>query len=272
MTRLQKFLFFLPPWLSATAAAAQGRAVLIGYTNCAAVPKLSREQFDKIAQLKWHFAHASVGANMMDGIADLRQADAGSYQLRGLTAEATAPAATQPGVIYEHPRGNPGWKAKFDQFHDAVSNGWHFPLVNVVMNKLCYIDQGASFTYYINSMTNLEAAWPQTTFVFMTMPLMTAEDGDNYLRNAFNNRVRDWCRVNGRVLFDIAEMEAHDAKGVPCTFTYRGRTCQKLCPGFTTDGGHLNNEGRQFVARGFYALGAAVADKPAQNGAAQPKP
>lgn len=269
MKRVQKILFFLPTWLFAAGAIAQGKFIQIGYTNCLSVSKLSRSQLDKIGELKWYFAHASVGANIMDGIADLHQTDAQTYQLRGAAAGASPPGATQPGTIYEHLRGNPGWKAKFDLFHSCVSNGWRFPLIDVAMNKLCYIDQQASLTYYINSMTNLEAACPQTVFVYTTMPLMTSEDGDNVLRNLFNTRLREWCRANGRVLFDIADIEAHDPSGALCTFASRGKQWPRLCSSYTRDGGHLNNEGRQLVARGFYALGAALVERKLETGKAQ---
>jgi lysophospholipase L1-like esterase len=259
-------LYFLPPWLFAAGAVAQGKFIHIDYTNTLAVTKLPREQLDKIGQLKWYFAHASVGANIMDGIADLHQLDPGSCPLRNISASATPPPATQPGAIYDHNRGNPGWKAKFDTFASCVSNGWRFPAVNVALNKLCYIDQTASLRYYLNSMTNLESAYPDTVFVYATMPLMTSEDADNYLRNRFNTHLREWCRTNGRVLFDIADIEAHDAAGAPCEFTYRGKTCQRLCNAYTSDGGHLNPQARQLMARGFYALGAALAARAAETG------
>jgi lysophospholipase L1-like esterase len=126
------------------------------------------------------------------------------------------------------------------------------------MNKLCYIDQGASFKYYLRSMINLEAEFPQTVFGYATIPLTTAEDGDNFLRNAFNDRLREWVNQNGRVLFDIADIEAHDPEGNVWTFQYRERACQKLCEKYSTDGGHLNKPGRQSVARGFYAISAAL--------------
>jgi len=248
---------------------AEGKFIQIGFSNCLEVANYSRAQFEKIGQLKWYFTHASVGANMMDGVADLNKLDPASYQFHGVSAEATPPGTTQTGVIYEHQRGNPGWKAKFDRFHSCVSNGWKFPLVNVAMNKLCYIDERASLSYYINSMTNLESAFPDTVFVYTTIPLMTAENGANYLRNGFNRRLREWCRANGKVLFDIADIEAHDASGAPCAFTYRGKTCQKLCSSYTKDGGHLNPEGRQLVARGFYALGAALVERTASTGSAK---
>jgi hypothetical protein len=249
--------FFLPiPF--AAAAAAQERSIRIGYAECASAKRHPKAMLQKIGELKWYFAHASVGSNMIDGITDLHARDKGAYPFQSVSASKAPPAATQAGAIYEHNRGNPGWKAKFDRFESCVSNGWHYPAINIAINKLCYIDQYASFKYYLHSMTNLEAAFPDTVFVYTTMPLMTNADSDNFLRNAFNDRLREWTRQNGQVLFDIADIEAHDSNGKVCTFQYRNKTYQKLCDSYTADGGHLNEVGRQLVALGFYALAAAL--------------
>jgi hypothetical protein len=259
------FLFPLP----LAVAAAEEKAIRIGYAECA---RFTPQGSQKAAKLGWYFAHASVGANMVDGLNDLNKKDGGSYTYTTFFCEKAAPGEIKPGTVYEHNRGNPGWKAKFDQFEDCISKGWHFPKVDVVMNKLCYIDQFASFKYYVHSMTNLEAGFPETVFVYMTMPLTTAEDGDNGLRNGFNERVRAWTKENGRVLFDIADIEAHDSNGQACTFVRKNKTCQKLCGEYTGDGGHLNETGRQLVAKGFYALAAALDErkrKPAATEAAR---
>jgi hypothetical protein len=260
--------YFLLPLPLAAGALAEEKSVRIGYTQCSGQTVPPQQASDKASQLKWYFAHASVGANMVDGLNDLKKTGNGSFWYTTFFCDKTPPTQTEAGTVYEHNRGNPGWKAKFDQFASDVSNGWHFPKVDVVMNKLCYIDQLASFRYYIHSMTNLEAAFPDTVFVYMTMPLMTDEDADNGLRNGFNDRVREWTKANGRVLFDIADIEAHDSKGQMCTFTRRNRTCQKLCADYTGDGGHLNESGRQLVARGFYALAAALEERKSKTAAA----
>ena len=245
----------------ATAAAAQEKSIRIGYAECVAATNYPASTIEKAAAAKWYFAHASVGANMIDGLMDLSKKDSKSWPYSTVLTDKVPPAETKPGTVYEHNRGNPGWQAKFDLFASCVSNGWHYPKVNIAMNKLCYIDQTASSRYYIRSMTNLEAVFPDTIFVYMTMPLTTATDSDNYLRNGFNDNVRQWTKENGRVLFDIADIEAHDSNGAPETFSKRNRTCQRLCDAYTTDGGHLNEAGRQLVARGFYALAAALQDK-----------
>jgi hypothetical protein len=241
-------------------AVADDKAIRIGYAECMGFKPQASE---RAAKLKWYFAHASVGANMVDGLNDLKKKDGGAFTYTTFFCEKMPPVDVKSGTICEHNRGNPGWKAKFDQFEDCVSNSWHFPKVDVVMNKLCYIDQLASFKYYIRSMTNLEAAFPDTVFVYMTMPLTTAEDWDNGLRNGFNERVRSWTKENGRVLFDIADIEAHDSKGQVSTFVRKDKTCQKLSSEYTGDGGHLNESGRQLVAKGFYALAAALEERKA---------
>jgi hypothetical protein len=261
MNAFKRLSYFFLPLPFAEVAVAQEKSIRIGYRECLSATNSPKANTEKISHLKWYFAHASVGANMMDGISDLHGLDKGDYPFHGISAQKSPPNTTQGGAIYEHNRGNPGWKAKFDGFESCVNNGWHHPTIDIAVNKLCYIDQHASFKYYLHSMTNLEAAFPQTVIVYTTMPLMTGTDADNFLRNAFNERLREWVRLNGRVLFDIADIEAHDIDGKACTFQYRNKTCQKLCESYTKDGGHLNEAGRQLVGKGFYALAAALVEK-----------
>jgi len=261
MNAFKRLSYFFLPVPFAAAAIAQEKFIRIGYAECVSATNLPKATIEKIAQLKWYFAHASVGANMMDGVSDLHTMNKGLYPFEGIAADKTPPASTQAGTLYEHNRGNPGWKAKFDGFQSCVSNGWRYPTIDIAINKLCYIDQHASFKYYLHSMTNLEAAFSETMIVYMTMPLMTDADSDNFLRNTFNDRLREWTRQNGRILFDIADIEAHDPDGNLCTFQYRNKTYQKLCDSYTRDGGHLNESGRRLVAKGFYALAAALIEK-----------
>jgi len=237
---------------------ARGGPIVVGYTNCLAVTTYPQSLMDRIGQLKWYFAHASVGANMMDGIAALHAVNANFYPLRGVAADESPPSTTQTGVIYEHNRGNPGWWEKFELYQSCVSNGWRYPLVNLAMTKLCYIDQGAILDWCIDCVSPLASAFPETVFVYATMPLTTSEDSDNYDRNLYNDGLRDWCRTHNRVLLDIADIEAHDSNGLPVTFSYNNRVCQRLYDDYSSDGGHLNSAGSQLAAKGFYAVAAAL--------------
>lgn len=246
--------------LAVAAGSARGEALLIGYTNCQAVAQYPQARMNQIAQFKWYFAHASVGGNLMSGITDLRAVSSTLYPIQSTAEDAVPPATTLPGRIYEDNRGNPGWQAKMDLFGSSISNGWRFPAINVAVNKLCYIDETANLAYYLSAMSRLEAAFPETVFVYMTIPLTTDTDYANFLRNVFNDSLRDWVRANSRVLYDIADIEAHDTSGTASTFTYNNRLCQRLYNGYTDDGGHLNTTGRQLAAKGFYALAAGLLD------------
>jgi len=240
---------------------ARGGPIVIGYTNCLAVRNYSQAQMDEIGQLKWYFTHASVGENMMIGVAALHATNADFYQLHGVPATNTPPAVTQVGVIYEYDRGNPAWWQKCDIFKAAVTNGWRYPLVNIVMNKLCFIDYGADVASSIDYLFSQEPYFPETMYVYMTMPLTTSQDSANYTRNLYNDTMRGWCRANNRVLFDVADIEAHDTNGAPCTFTYSGLVCQYLCPAYNAsgDGGHPDSPyAQQLLASGFYALAGTL--------------
>ena len=229
-------------WLVAMGLAAQAQPVVIGYSNCVATANYPQSLMSQIGQLKWYFAHASVGECMMAGVTNLHFSNPGFYLLYGKAASSSPPPTTPAGVIYDDARGNPNsygdYQVKLDLFRAAVTNGWHFPAVDIAMTKFCFIDiwyaQSSNtlatlFNSYLTTLTNLEAAYPQTLFVYATMPLTTTgytfgtnDTGAATLcwRNLFNDTLRTWCSANNRVLFDIADIESHDSSGNPCTFTY----------------------------------------------------
>ncbi len=245
------------------------RAETIDHTDIDGVSALPQSTMNDIGQQKWLFTHASVGGNMINGMSDLRTADPNRYKLLPTTlgynsAELRAnnpPVPTVAGRIYDCNRGNPGWTTKYTIFDNSVRiSGWHDTAVNAVMDKLCYIDQTADANQYITKMVALEASYPNTVFVYATMPLTTDQDYNNALRNQYNAAVRSYCLTHDRLLFDIADIEAFDPNGTQYTFVYGGQTCQKLYSGYTSDGGHLNTTGRQRVAKGWYAVAAEIVE------------
>ena len=240
-------------------------AQVIGHQQVDPVPTLPQATMDAIGQQTWLFTHASVGGNMIDGMNALHAGNATRYKLliawvgdNGSRAY-DPPASTVPGTIYDCNRGNPGWQAKVTYFDNSVrTSGWHRPAVVAALDKLCYIDQAANAVTYLNSMAALEASYPATRFVYATMPLMTSSDSDNVLRNQYNTAVRAYCTSNGRLLLDIADIEAYDPNGVQYTFVSGGQTYQRMYPGYSSDGGHLSATGSQRVALGWYAAAAAL--------------
>jgi hypothetical protein len=243
-----------------------GQAQIIDHSDIAGVSALPQSTLSAVGQQKWLFTHASVGGNMIGGMSALHTTDPTRYPLStssvgddGSVADAP-PASTTAGVIYDCNRGNPGWEAKVTLLDDSVRvNGWHDPAVTAVLNKLCYIDQDANATTYLNSMAALETAYPGTRFVYMTIPLTTASDADNILRNQYNTAVRSYCTTNGKLLFDIADIEAWCPLNNQFTFSSGGQVYQRMYSGYSSDGGHLNSTGSQRVAMGWYAVAAEIA-------------
>jgi len=245
---------------------------IVDHDDVDGVASLPQSTMDAIGQQTWFFSHASVGSNMVSGMTSLHSADPNRYQLSTTSVSYNSgqqraydpPDPTVNGTIYDCSRGNPGWQDKLTIFDNSVRvTGWHDPDVDAAMDKFCYIDQNADPNQYISIMTALEASYPNTVFVYVTMPLMTSENSDNVKRNDYNDAVRAHCISNGKLLFDIADMEAHDPNGVAYTFSYSGGTYQKLYSGYTSDGGHLNTAGQQRIALGWYATAAVIVGEPA---------
>lgn len=244
-------------------------AQVVGHAAVDAVTALPQCVMDGIGQQRWFFAHASVGGNLVEGLADLHAAQPSRFQLlpewvgfddAGQRC-APPPAATVPGTVYECDRGNPGWQAKLTIFDRSVRlSGWRLAAVDLVLDKLCFIDQDADAATYLASMSALEASYPFTRFVYATMPLTTDEDAANVARNVYNQAVRAQVAAGNALLFDLADMEAHDPAGGAHTFQAGGHTYQKLYAGYTGDGGHLDTElGHRRVAQGWYAVAATRA-------------
>jgi hypothetical protein len=190
------------------------------------------------------FSHASVGGNIWSGLTTL--AEDTTYAFPNWT---------------DNNRGNPGWEAKIAEFETWVAA--HASENDVFQNKFCYIDQDADFGTYRDSMISLASSYPSKTFVWWTMPI-TTDGSDNALRQAFNQRVRDYCSTNNKPLFDIADIESHTATGTAVTSAGN----EALDPAQSSDGGHLNDLGSARAAKAQWVLMAKIAGSPISTGGA----
>lgn len=64
---------------------------------------------------------------------------------------------------------------------------------------------------YLNAMATLESDYPDVVFVYLTGHLDGTGDAGNL--KARNDQIRAWCRDHDKVLFDFADIEAHDPAG-----------------------------------------------------------
>jgi hypothetical protein len=64
---------------------------------------------------------------------------------------------------------------------------------------------------YLNAINQLEIDYPNVIFIYMTGHLDgSGPTGNLYLRN---NQIRNYCRTNGKVLFDFADIESYAPDG-----------------------------------------------------------
>lgn len=242
-------------------------ATVIGHNDIAQVAGLPQSVLDAVGQQRWLFAHASVGENIIGGMVVLNNTNAVRYQLKFVTSGNgtviyAPPANTAPGTVYDGSRGNPGWAAKYTLFDGAVRTlGWRYPKIDMAMDKLCFIDDSAQVSVYLASMTALENDYPATRFIYTTQPLQASgiPGSANIAYWHYNQAVRQHCSTNGRILFDIADIESHDPTGAAITFTDQGVTYERLYSGYAADLGHLNAAGSARAALGWYALAATLA-------------
>ncbi|MBU0490316.1 MAG: hypothetical protein KKA73_19135 [Chloroflexi bacterium] len=76
---------------------------------------------------------------------------------------------------------------------------------------------------YLALMSGLEADYPDVTFVYMTGHLDGSGTSGNL--NVRNNQIRDYCRTNGKVLFDFADIESYDPDGSEFMTRYALDSC-----------------------------------------------
>jgi lysophospholipase L1-like esterase len=150
---------------------------------------------------------------------------------------------------------------------------------DIAFMKLCYLDVSAEtdvpaiFNRYKQVMKYLQETYPRTVFVHVTVPLLSTDMGikgrvrrwigrndateyANYNRNRFNDLLEEY---RGREpVFDLAKIESTLPDNSRQVFKYKGKRYYTMNPAYTTDGGHLNTEGRKVVARELLALLATL--------------
>jgi uncharacterized repeat protein (TIGR01451 family) len=168
------------------------------------------------AELRVAYGHTSHGSQPITGMAVL-QADPSTAGLYDFVRS----GEVVPGVLSiadSTPSGDLGnpdrvtWAQRTREYLDATGSDR-----NVMIWSWCGQVSTASeedIETYLTLMSELEAEFPLVSFVYMTGHLDgSGEDGN---LNRRNNQIRQFCRENGKVLFDFADIESYDPDG----FTY----------------------------------------------------
>ena len=248
----------------------QSNGVTVGFEGVTGFDSLSDTQIQGVRGLKVFFAHASVGKNTINGLNDVNGLDA-KYTLSMYSGSVSAiksefTAGTDHFADYEE--GNPGWGLKVSDFEANINSGVA-EVSDVCMMKLCFIDSwessepkagyAAKFNAYRDMMLRMEAKYPNTAFIWWTMPICTAGDTE---RDGFNTLVRNYASENKKWLFDVASVESHDSSGKALSDS----TGETMCADYNlSDGGHPDTAaGELRLGEALYVLLAKVAEARAQ--------
>jgi hypothetical protein len=229
-------------------------------------PELSDDQLAILARRRIFFGHQSVGFNVMEGVENLVAKRSGSalevVALKGGTAAAGSGFFHAANGTNEQPL------TKIDGFAKAMDQTMR-GTADIAFYKFCYIDFGpdtdvaALFERYKRSDAQLRRQYPQTVFVHVTTPLTVVQSGpaaavkkllgrpdrwaqDNERRERFNQLMR--AEYGNARLFDLARIESTREDGRRRTFEVGGREVGALWDDYASDGKHLNERGRQWVA------------------------
>jgi hypothetical protein len=200
------------------------------------------------------FGHHSVGRNILDG-------------LQALSKEA--------GVAVEIGEGPVGQNTRpLEKFEDFARRAERDPGdgVQLMVMKLCYVDFDPStdvdelIRAYAASVERVKKARPGIRIVHVTPPLCARpgdvksklnrmlgrqvwEDDSNAKRSEFAKKLV--AKFPGEPVFDLSRIESTRPDGTTESHDVGGRPVPMLWPGFTTDGGHLNELGSKVAAKAF---------------------
>lgn len=239
-----------------------------------------QKDLESLSSARIFFGHQSVGRNLLQGLADIAQQS--KVPLRIVPVDGKV-IDTLPGLFHTNIGKNGDPLVKIEAFTQNMIQPVE-PAFDIALMKFCYEDLSrerwkdshALVDAYAKGIAAIRAAQPRLRLIHMTIPLRsdplewktpfkrllgrsTWEDADNQLRNAFNAELRK--RFAGEAMFDIAEVESTLPHSKRSYFMNGAETVFTLAQKYTTDGGHLNEIGRQEAAVAFVRVVADVLKK-----------
>jgi hypothetical protein len=208
------------------------------------------------------FGHHSVGQNILEGLAVLSK-EAG---IEVKIDEAPVGQNTRP----------------FEKFEDFAKRGEQNTGdgTQLMLMKLCYVDfyprtdVDKLVRGYAAAVERVRKARPGIRIVHVSPPLFVHatdlkstlkrtlgrpiwEDQSNAKRLEFGKKLRD--AFPGEPFFDLAAVEATRPDGTLEEYDVDGQSVPMLYPGYTSDGGHLNDAGKLVAAKAFaHSLASAL--------------
>jgi hypothetical protein len=243
----------------------KGKKMSTDFTSiCSTIPS---SQWEILSNKKIFFAHQSVGFNIIDGITGIKN----KMPSLNLNIIETRDVKNLNTPAFAHCRieknGEPD--LKITDFQKIMKSGVGNS-IDIALLKFCYVDItsktdiNAVFDSYSKTMDSLQKEFPNTKFVYCTVPLnvyrITIKDHikrlirrydendlNNMARTEFNRLIREKT-TNTSLLFDLAHWESTYPDGSSETFSINGKSYESLIAAYSSDGGHLNTNGSDWIA------------------------
>ncbi len=190
------------------AATAQTQPVVIDH-NCTDIRKIPADYIGKAKDtFKVAYGHTSHGSQIVSGMKALKKDQPALFDFGdGGPDKLSFRDNTPSGDL-----GNPdrvSWAQRTRELLKGAGKDR-----NVVMWSWCGQVGNSSpedIQTYLDLMAGLEREFPGVRFIYMTGHLDgSGKDGN---LNRRNEQIREFCRANGKVLFDFADIESHDPDG-----------------------------------------------------------
>lgn len=188
--------------------------------HCLQFSQIAMNWIDSVqANQKWHYAHTSHGSQLTIGLDRIETSNpdyniARSYCSLPDVAGALCIFDGQENISYITPEEYWRTTAGMNNTRDVLNNN---PTINV--SQWCWCTQvntysAANVQAYLDSISVLEAEFPEVTFVYMTGNAQTGP-GNHYNQNLNqgynrylrNEQIRNYCISNDKVLFDFADID-----------------------------------------------------------------
>ncbi|MDQ1265087.1 MAG: hypothetical protein QG635_237, partial [Bacteroidota bacterium] len=194
--------------------------IIIDHTSVGKFSEISEEKIQKEIPIRVMFRHASVGTTINNGL------DCISGSRKSPKECTVFPIGKYDRSNWSfQPRGNSGWYGKVDDFVAEVDK--QADNFDVFSFKYCYLEGldgilepcGSTFDpakvqkawdYLRDGYETLESKYTDKVFIWWTIPLTQV---GMKCTDSLNSRIREYCRNNNKILFDIADIESYDTLG-----------------------------------------------------------
>lgn len=180
------------------------------------------------SNLRIAYGHTSHGSQLITGMEVIRDRISSEYSFNSSGSGGALELRDTP-FSNAYDLGNPD----FIQWASATRSYLRAnPVINVVMWSWCGQVSWASegdINNYLSLMTGLEKDFPNVKFIYMTGH--TDGTGLNGILHLNNERIRDYCIKNNKVLYDFEDIESYNPDGVyfgdknttdECNYNYNG--------------------------------------------------